>query len=372
MIARSVLVFWLAFQVGTAVGDDLRLNQIQVIGTHNSYHIAPHPNVVGLLGATSREASQALDYTHRPLAEQFTLLGVRQVELDVFADPEGGRYADPPVRKLLKGLGRDPGPAPDPEGKLRQPGFKVLHIQDIDYRSTVPTLADALRQIRDWSVAHPGHVPILVLVELKDEVIAALPTRPAAIGPAEMDAVDAAIRSVFGPSHFLEPDDVRKSHDTLSGAIRAEGWPRLDDVRGQVLFALDNEGARRDLYLSDHPSLRGRAMFVSVEPDHPAAAWMKVNDPIRDFDRIRDLVRKGFLVRTRADAETAEARGNDSFRRDKALASGAQFVSTDFPEARLDFSPYRVRLPGGVVARANPVNGPPDPQGIDRESSADR
>ena len=89
----------------------------------------------------------------------------------------------------------------------------------------------------------------------------------------------------------------------------------------------------------------------------PAAAWFKINDPVRDFERIRSLVRQGFLVRTRADADTIEARANDPTRREKALASGAQFVSTDFAESRPELSPYRVRLPGEVVARPNPISG---------------
>jgi hypothetical protein len=123
------------------------------------------------------------------------------------------------------------------------------------------------------------------------------------------------------------------------------------------MFALDNENKLRDLYLEGHPALRDRPMFVSVAPDHPAAAWMKVNDAVRDFDRIRGLVRDGFLVRTRADTDTVEARKNDPSRRDKALASGAQFVSTDYPEPRSAFSDYVVRFPGGIVARPNPING---------------
>ena len=141
-------------------------------------------------------------------------------------------------------------------------------------------------------------------------------------------------------------------------------------MRGRVLFGLDVDDATRDLYLADHPALAGRAAFVAVPPEHPAAAWMIVNDPVRDFDLIRQLVGRGFLVRTRADADTIEARRNDPERRDRALASGAQFVSTDFPEPRPDFSPYRARLPGEVVARPNPVCGPPLPPGTDLEASA--
>ena len=372
MIMRSAWASWLAVLACGApgrAGDGPRIDQIQVIGSHNSYHLAPHSNVQGLLGARGRVAAQALDYTHRPLAEQFSRLGLRQIELDVFADPGGGLYSRPAARQILRGLGKDPGPDPDPDGRLGKPGFKVFHIQDIDYLSTVATFAEALRQVRDWSAAHPRHVPILVLVELKDDVVAALPTRPATFGKAELDGIDAEIRAVFSPADLLAPDQVRGPRATLRDAIKARGWPTLEESRGKVLFALDNEGELRDLYLADHPTLEGRAMFVTVDPEHPAAAWMKRNDPVREFDEIRALVKAGFLVRTRADADTAEARKNDPTRREKALASGAQFISTDFPEPRPEVSDYRARLPGDVVARSNPVSGDPALEGVDLEAS---
>jgi Phosphoinositide phospholipase C, Ca2+-dependent len=364
--------FGLAFGPSIRAADGPRIDQIQVIGSHNSYHLAPHPNVLGLLGERAKAASKALDYTHRPLAEQFNRLGLRSIELDVFADPEGGRYAEPWARKILQGLRREPGPDPNFDGRLRKPGFKVFHIQDIDYQSTVTTLLEGLRQVRDWSEAHPRHVPILVQLELKDDPVAALPTRPVAFDKPMLDAIDAEIRSIFEPGDFISPDDLRGSHATLPEAIKAEGWPALEASRGKVLFALDNEGALRDLYLADHPALRGRAMFVSVDPEHPAAAWMKRNDPVREFDEIQALVKAGFLVRTRADADTVEARKDDQARRDKALASGAQFISTDFPEPRPDLSPYQVRLPGGIVARSNPISGDRALVGIDLESHPEK
>jgi hypothetical protein len=124
-----------------------------------------------------------------------------------------------------------------------------------------------------------------------------------------------------------------------------------------VMFALDNEGKVRDRYLEGHPALEGRVMFASVARDHPAAAWFKINDPIKDFDRIQKLVREGFLVRTRADADTRQARANDVAQRDRAFASGAQFISTDYAEPDRRFSEYSVRFPGGQVARSNPVSG---------------
>ncbi|HVU32695.1 MAG TPA: Ca2+-dependent phosphoinositide-specific phospholipase C, partial [Opitutaceae bacterium] len=72
-------------------------------------------------------------------------------------------------------------------------------------------------------------------------------------------------------------------------------------------------------------------------------------------------VRAGFIVRTRADAELREARARTTTRRDCALASGAQCVSTDFPVPDRRYSDYEVRLPGGASARLNPVNTAPTP-----------
>ena len=81
-------------------------------------------------------------------------------------------------------------------------------------------------------------------------------------------------------------------------------------------------------------------------------------------------MRDGFLVRTRADSDTRQARLNDPSQRDKAFASGAQFVSTDYPEPNPAFSAYAVRFERGIVARANPVNGLPSLAGIDLDSPA--
>lgn len=111
-------------------------------------------------------------------------------------------------------------------------------------------------------------------------------------------------------------------------------------------------------YLKGHEVLNDRQLFINVGELHPAAAFMKINDPIRDFEAIRKIVKKGFLVTTRADSSTKESRFNDTSRREKALASGAQFISTDYPEPDHRFCDYEVRCKGDVITRADPVNAP--------------
>jgi len=75
------------------------------------------------------------------------------------------------------------------------------------------------------------------------------------------------------------------------------------------------------------------------------------------FDEIRNEVKRGYIVRTRADAGTIEARKGDSSRREAAFASGAQIITTDFylPATRFG-NDYQVRLEETHSAwRCNPV-----------------
>ena len=107
----------------------LQMNEIQVLGTHNSYHIQPRDEILGLVAAlVGQETADGLEYTALPLQEQFDR-GVRQIELDVFADPEGGLYAE---RRALPLIGIDEVSPPE----LYEPGLKVLHVQDLDFETT--------------------------------------------------------------------------------------------------------------------------------------------------------------------------------------------------------------------------------------------
>ena len=244
----------ISISIVAATAGELRLNQIQVIGTHNSYHIAGTRRFMIWWRRPAGAGGEGLDYSHRPLAEQFSRLGIREVELDVFADPEGGLFAEPNLRKMVKNRGKDPGPDPAANGKLGKPGFKVLHVQDVDFRTHTPTFVDALKQIRSWSRAHRQHVPIMIMIELKDEAIFGLSTKPAKFGREEVDKVDTEILSVFNRSEILTPDRVRGRFETLPEAIRSQGWPALDTVRGLVMFSLENENSLRQQYLDGHQS----------------------------------------------------------------------------------------------------------------------
>ena len=94
-----------------------------------------------------------------PLTEQLEL-GLRSFELDLFEDPEGGRYGAPAAQALLELDPIDPA--------MQEPGFKVFHIQEVDYRSTCLTFVACLTELEAWSEDHPDHLPLVIHLEAKD------------------------------------------------------------------------------------------------------------------------------------------------------------------------------------------------------------
>ncbi len=332
----------------------IRLNQIQVIGSHNSYHSGLAPSEKAWLETLNPKSAAALDYRHPPLDVQLSD-GVRQVEIDIYGDAAGGRYAHPANLKLVSDMGLPADPPFDPEGLFLKPGFKVMHAQDIDYRSNCQPFTGCLAAIMTWSKAHPGHLPIFVLIETKVGKARPWQVEPEPFTPVAFDALDKEIRSVVPAAKIIVPDDVRGKHATLEEAVLAGSWPSLETARGKIIFLLDQRKAGTD-YLAGHPSLKGRAIFTNAEPGSPDAAFVEVNDPLKDPSLIPGLVKKGYLIRTRTDADTVQARSGDTKMRDAALSSGAQILSTDYYfNEKAKWSGFSVSFPKGQIARCNPV-----------------
>jgi hypothetical protein len=359
-LASAGLALVLSLSGADSHAERLPMNQVQVVGSHNSYKLPIDAPLLGWLLQKDARRYQALDYSHVTLTRQLEL-GLRNLELDVVYDPEGGRFAAPLGLKLAQEAGGQEPAAYDPQGKMKRPGFKVLHVPDIDFRSSVYTFQDALRELLAWSNAHPRHLPVAVTMNAKDSPAdIAGGVIPLSFDGAAFDAWDAEIRAVLPPERLLTPDDVRGRYPTLEAAVRQHAWPSLARARGRFLFVLDEGGEKLETYVKGHPSLRGRVMFVDAAEGRPEAAFRIVNDPLASFHYIQELVRAGYLVRTRADADTKEARTGDYARMHAAFNSGAQYVTTDYYLPNPAFGAgYRVTLPGGGAGRWNPVLAPP-------------
>jgi hypothetical protein len=338
----------------------VRMNELQVVGTHNSFkretsevEQATYDELI----STPGDYDAFLAYSHAALPDQLAFQNVRGLELDLWPDPSGGLYVEPLVRKRLGW-----GPLPDPD--WRQPGIKVIHIADFDYNPSCIRLVICLALVRGWSDAHPFHVPLLIMLELKQSDSRAVAQGGVVAPPwdgSALDELDREIRSVFGEDDLVTPDDVRRPGLTLEQSVLRYGWPTLADSRGEVAFLLDNDpGPIRTAYTAGRPSLEGRVIFTNSRPGFTDAAFIKRNDPTgANTAQIQQLVRTGYLVRTRSDIPLATVRSGDTSMRDAALASGAQLVSTDFPAVGMSArygTDYVARLPEGLPARCNPVN----------------
>ena len=282
--------------------DVLRITDAQSVGTHNSYHLD------GLQGAVPQ-----WDYSHLPLDEQLGVLGVRQFELDTYwrraPDTDAGR-------------------------------FEVLHVPGVDGLSTCATLRQCFSVQKAWSDDHRDHLPLLTLIETKS-------------APSSDNVADLLVRELSEELAAVWPKERLVTPDQLG-----DGWPFLAAARGNAIYVLHAGGLTRSALL------RLPLPEMLLVPDGVAAAqgyaqFHAANDPEgAGGQAIAELVRAGHLVRTRSDTDGDQARANDTSRLDAALASGAHYVSTDFP-APHPTSGYVVRMPGGTPSRCNPVSAPP-------------
>ncbi len=294
---------------------DLHFNQVQVVGTHNSYHLRPDAKLLKTMIAVRRDARE-WDYSRETLDRQLDH-GVRSFELDLH---------------------------------LAGTEWQVMHVPTFDAGTTVRTFADALGVIGDWSRAHPRHVPISVLLELKEEGFA-LDRRYRRPAAADLDLLDEVIRAAFGPERLFTPDDLRQGADSLPLALANRGWPTLGAMAGRVLFMLHEQGPNRAHYLEGHAALEGRAMFVNATPGEAHAAAIVLDNPADP--QIAELARAGYWIRTRVDSQGQRP----AERRHQGLAGGAHILSTDYPMGEVAEGDA-FGFEGQAPARVNPLTGP--------------
>lgn len=369
------------------ISKHIKINQVQVLGTHNSYAQPVDPSVMSYVGSQIDKAKggyleamsaeqlafykeyhpnevsmeEGLKYDHPAFPEQLDA-GLRSLEMDVYHDPTGGRFSHPAAYKLLREKGIA-GLAPHDTEGLDKPGFKVLHIADFDFRSHYPTFKGALEALKKWSDDNPGHIPLYIMIEAKDSGMPIFSDAAEVLKFDEkaFDALDAQVQDVLGREKIITPDDVRREYRTLREAVLANNWPTVDESRGKFIFLLlpsaAGAGQEKTPYLLHRPNLEGRLMFVQSKPEDTYGAFLLLDNAITRLEEIKAYVKQGYLVRTRSDIETYEAKVNDHTRAEAAFSSGAQVISTDFfRKGNTYHTDYFVELPGGNPARLNPIN----------------
>jgi hypothetical protein len=341
---------------------NLRINEIQTAGSAESYKQRPSSTMLTLIRMGSDADAKALDFEEPPIPEQLDA-GARSLAFDVAYDPKGGLFKSPAGASMADELLAD-----DYLTAMSAPGFKVIHVLDIDFHSSCTTLVACLQQVATWSRANPSHVPIVISLQTND-ARTPMPgaTHPIAFDAAAFDALDAEILSVFKPGEIITPDVVQGSFATLREATAAHNWPMLGPSRGKVLFVLDDAAPKVALYRGSRATLEGRVMFVNTDANSPAAAFVTIENATKSAAEITADVKAGLMVHTYADADTIEARKASTARADAAFAAGAQIVSSDFFLPDKSIGPYQVRISNGGHAQCDVQLSPMRCAGLDVE-----
>ena len=141
-------------------------------------------------------------------------------------------------------------------------------------------------------------------------------------------ALDNEILDVFKNTSILyTPKDLMAGHKSISERLKTTSWPTLNSCLGKVIFILD--GDQNDMYQTSLENGEERPMFTFSEPGKLTAAFIKRNNPIGQEEVINNLTNE-YIVRTRSDVETMQARSGDYSMFNAAIYSNAQIISTDY------------------------------------------
>eukprot|EP00271_Cylindrocystis_brebissonii_P004725 TRINITY_DN16555_c0_g1_i1.p1 TRINITY_DN16555_c0_g1~~TRINITY_DN16555_c0_g1_i1.p1 ORF type:complete len:453 (-),score=36.33 TRINITY_DN16555_c0_g1_i1:73-1431(-) len=353
-LALALIIVWELS--GYGVGQ-LRVNNLQMIGTHNSYHAQVDEETLAMAATYIPYRSVSWAMSHRPLPEQLAA-GIRFFEIDVYDDPPpGGRFYNRAINKLL---GRPTG-SNLPE--LLHMGYKVLHVQDTDFNSTCNTLLSCLRLIKDFSEEHPRHFPIGVRIEVRHLKYEWPPEAvvPANVTLKSLMSLEDEVKGVFHLDNLILPREVIRPSTSNRLFAAKYTWPKLRDSAGKVFFFLTS---RLPIEVYALRSLNDRVFFSAYAPEgasDPRIAEHSSFNVVWPETFLPKLVQENAFVFSKADGNTEEARTEDFSRLKRAVENGANVIMTDYPESEAPNpfgTKYVAKLPGGVQARCNPVSAP--------------
>lgn len=274
----------------------LKLDDIQMLASHNSYKkVGPAIGrfFVGL-GDSFAEA-KALNYGYKNITDQLNL-GIRSFEFDL-------RY--------------------------RRGQFELTHVPLVDPSSQAIEFELLLEEMKLFS-DHQTHLPIIVLIEIKDDWMVLDPF----LNDFDVNALESLDKLIEDKlqTALFKPSDMVDETDLLRDVIMNDGWPNIDSLLNQIIFILHPGNFTTSYYEIDQ-TLQSQSMFIGsyYTENLPEYASFFVQNDV-DIDKIQNLVNKHFMVRTRIDSNLnfIESRFID------AIESGAQILTTDFSIGRSD------------------------------------
>lgn len=298
-----------AFANFDLTSNDLRLNEVQVLATHNSFKRSPNMLMNKPLYILSKRTQNGF-YEYPSITGQFDK-GIRGVEIDITS------Y----------------------DGK-----FVVIHNPITDWRTNGIDFALALEEIKIWSDLNSGHFPINIMLQIRNSW-SPYNHKYGAFKSEDMLRLDNLLEEIFGADGIIKPNDIIGENDTLRLAVENDGWPLISDCYGKFYFSLlfDDEQNKQS-YVDIDATFRTQKAFIYAKLGELCdySAIILADSPFKAGQR--ELVEKNYLLRTRIDEQFdfTEERWLES------IALGSNVLATDHMEGHI--------LPTDYICKLTPDN----------------
>ena len=289
------------FDIEKAFSDGVKLNEMAVIGTHNSYQLLgtlPKRGLMRVLqiisfGAVENKAVFEMDAFTEQLER-----GIRNLEIDICTADNKGDIS-----------------------------FIVTHKPVLDNVSSAYNLAKGLEEIAMWSDNNPGHLPVYLLIEPKGGVPLINNMKDFSLEYAL--ELDSTLKQVFG-DRLLTPQQVMGEYESFEEMRKADGWPTLKQSAGKIIVLMHPCDVTQE-YIDNDTSIKTQAMFPMLEfmdINKPYASFILDNDPEKAIENNKKTVyENNLMVRTRADDYPDFSDERYNF----ADNCGSHIITTDYP-----------------------------------------
>lgn len=316
-----------AFDLEKAIEDGVKLNEVAILGTHNSYQTLATEetrflmNIIDII--TLRKLGlDTFDFEMDTLTEQLES-GIRNVEIDI---------------ETL-----------DKDGKKE---FKVTHNSFVDNASSAYDFAKALQEIKMWSDNNPGHIPVYIIIEPKSFVIEINGMKKFSLDYAK--ELEKVIVNELGDS-LLTPKDMLRDYASFKEMRENDDWLSLKEARGKILVLLHDCDVTES-YIALDETIKTQKMFPMLRYDdrnESYTSFILENDPWNaDSRKAESIDECKLIIRTRADKYP----NYSTERYEVAENCGSQIITTDFPQKEGDeghsysFQGKKIKLLGNRVS----------------------
>ncbi|MDE5601488.1 MAG: hypothetical protein K2J16_03215, partial [Clostridia bacterium] len=294
------------FDISKALDKDIKLIDLQFLATHNSYK----KEKTGLekFYAKFSKGLREGNYHFESLTDQLNV-GIRSFEYDLF------------YRRQKSGV-----------------SFHSFHIGYADMSSNAFDFSACLEELDLWSQNNPNHLPITVILELKENG-GAYPYKT--ITKNQLSDLDELLKDKI--KNLYTPSKAMKGYSDLNEMRANEDSPSLKETIGKVLFILHPSKLTKD-YIALDESLKTQAMFPSAyfwwDKDVGASSFVIINNHgVGEGSIDENGGRKNkYLFRIMLDSEARPMPDKDEVL--MAIATGATICSTNRPPRLTDTEYY--------------------------------